>query len=122
MNKSTISILTAAGIATAVIATPLSAEPVFPPAHLDHRASFAAGVPSSVAIGDAWYHAGESDARAARVAADMRQASPYPTAYYFHLVRNYANDESAELRRIEHTRRQENRRIVEVEDARGDAS
>lgn len=122
MNKSTISILTAAGIATAVFATPLSAEPVFPPAHLNHRASFAAGVPSSVEIGDAWYHGGESGARAARVAADVHQASPYPTAYYFHLVRNYANDESAELRRFERTRRQADGRIADVEKAGDDAS
>ncbi len=87
----------AAAIVLATASAAAGAGPQFPPPHLDQRASFARGESVATPTPPAWYFGAVGEARARLAASEKRQLSPYPSAYYFALIRGYANDTDAEL-------------------------
>ena len=88
-------------IVTASVSAPVTAAPVFPPAHLNASAAFSSGTASVRDPADAWYHAAGRTARTGLINGEAKQVSPYPSVYYFYKLRNYANDESARIRDLE---------------------
>ena len=81
----------------ALSATPGHADPVFPPAHISPDASFATGSPSALKTGEGWYHESQAARRQTLATAELHEASPHPSMYYFINIRGYANDESTNL-------------------------
>ncbi|MCZ6892960.1 MAG: hypothetical protein O7H40_02790 [Gammaproteobacteria bacterium] len=81
----------------ALSAKPGHADPVFPPAHISPDASFATSSPSSFETGEGWYHGSQAARRQTLATAEVHQASPRPSMYYFINIRSYANDESKNL-------------------------
>ena len=81
----------------ALSATPGHADPVFPPAHISPDASFATGSPSALKAGEGWCHESQAARRQTIASAEVHEASPYPSMYYFINIRSYANEESTNL-------------------------
>ena len=79
-------------------AAPASADHVFPPRHLSPDAVFNTGTVSEGAIGDPWYHEGESDRRVSLKENETQTSSPNPSTYYFAKIRifppSHLNSES----------------------------